>query len=378
MKVILAAEHTGKTDGWGTYTTILCDALRRQGHTVIVCCTRRMEAGERPVLARPVLYLSRPFTIFFSARRIARIFREEQADLLHITVEPFATMIPFLPKTVRERTVVTFHGSYGVRLLNRFLSRWLMKRAFASLSACITVSRFTKHRLVEEIAARTNRGLADHFARIAHVIHNAIDLPRETMSEREDRNEKRVLLVGPLKPRKGILEALEACAAYRKAYGSVPMLSVVGTTEPSAYSQAVEQRIADLSLADCVRIEGPVSSDKLAELYRSADLLLLPARTTETTFEGFGLVYLEAASYGVPSIGPNDGGAVEAIAEGESGYRIDPADPQAIADGMHRILEEKSITPEQCRAWAKKFSSETVAAQFEHVYALLTQEGSSD
>ena len=116
---------------------------------------------------------------------------------------------------------------------------------------------------------------------------------------------------------------------------------------------------------------GPLSDAELAKAYKEADLLLVPSQTTETSFEGFGLVYIEANAYGVPCIGPERSGAAEAIEDGKSGYTVSAHDPALIAKRMHWILNEEKISAASCRAWAEAHSIEKTVNAVEEVYSLL-------
>jgi len=71
-------------------------------------------------------------------------------------------------------------------------------------------------------------------------------------------------------------------------------------------------------------------------------------------FEGFGLVYLEANTKGVPCIGSKNCGAQEAILDTKTGYVIDPFDPKEAAQKMDLILNQNSINKEDCINWAKQ------------------------
>jgi phosphatidylinositol alpha-1,6-mannosyltransferase len=64
--------------------------------------------------------------------------------------------------------------------------------------------------------------------------------------------------------------------------------------------------------------------------------------------EGFGIVFLEAAAAGVPSVAGDSGGAAEAVEDGETGIVIhDPADPEAVADGLDRLLSDPDLARQQ-------------------------------
>ena len=69
-------------------------------------------------------------------------------------------------------------------------------------------------------------------------------------------------------------------------------------------------------------------------------VFVLVSRASETDVEGFGLVYLEAAAAGVPSLGSRAGGATDAIADGQSGF---------IVDGTSQVLVIRIVSNARCR-----------------------------
>jgi len=370
VRILLISESFGSPGGWATYAKNLAAGLKQQGHNVMIYSAE--SAGVFPALPSPIQTLSHPFRTLVRSWRLRSALQKFPPDVIHITTEPYALLTALWPRALLKRTVMTIHGSYGVRLLQRWTSRHMLKRAFANLPAFITVSAYTKKRVGEELSRRTTAGLAQKFLTNAQVIYNAIEKPQSTAQKTKGPQELRqILLIGPVKPRKGVLEAVEACALYRQKYGTPFVLRIIGTKEDSPYTQRVQQRMRELRLQDCIRFEGVLSAEKLTEAYGTADLLLLPTRTTENTFEGFGLVYIEAASYGVPSIGPDDSGAAEAVDEGRSGYRVHPTDATAIAERMHWILDEHRISPETCRAWAERFSIQNMTKAMDNLYGTL-------
>jgi len=310
-----------------------------------------------------------PLRALFLSWRIGAILKNNSPEIVHITAEPYSLLTMLWPGTVLQRTVITFHGSYGVRLLQGKLSGWLLKITLRRIQACIAVSNYTKKRMTEELKRSGSTRLAQRFSEISHVIFNSVVPAKQNgPEERRLQMEKNILLIGPVKPRKGVLEAVEACALYQHDYGTPFVLRIIGTAQASDYMERIKRRIADLHLEKNVRLEGVLSQAQLDQAYRSADLLLLPALTTETTFEGFGLVFVEAAGYGVPSIGPDDGGAREAIEEGISGYSVAPHDPKAIAERMHWVLDEHRISPATCRTWAEGFIIKAMTGALSSLY----------
>ena len=82
---------------------------------------------------------------------------------------------------------------------------------------------------------------------------------------------------------------------------------------------------------------------------------MLVSRASETDVEGFGLVYLEAAAAGVPSLGSRTGGATDAIADGQSGFIVDGTSRTDVLAGIHRFLREGS-DPGTVRQFAERFA----------------------
>jgi len=367
VRILIISDSLSTPSGWATYATNLRTGLQECGHEVTIYDPEN--PGAFPRLPAPLRLLAFPFRALLLSWRMGTILQKNPTEIIHITTEPYALLTMLWPSTVLHRTVITFHGSYGVRLLQGKLTGWLLKRTLLRIRACITVSHYTKKRMVEELKRSGSTQLAQRFSEISHVIFNSVVPAKQYGSgERRPQTERNILLIGPVKPRKGVLEAMEACALYQKNYGTPFVLRIIGTVQASDYVERTKRRMADLHLENTIRLEGALSQTQLEQAYRSADLLLLPALTTKTTFEGFGLVFVEAAGYGVPSIGPNDGGAREAIGEGISGYSVAPHDPQAIAERMHWILDEHRISSASCRAWAEKFSTKAMTDALSSLY----------
>jgi len=89
----------------------------------------------------------------------------------------------------------------------------------------------------------------------------------------------------------------------------------------------LEQRIACNGLQESVRLLGHIDDDALVDLYRAADVGVVPTRS----FEGFGLVVIEAAACGTPTIVTRVGGLPEAVAGLDQSLIIAAGDVQALA-----------------------------------------------
>jgi phosphatidylinositol alpha-1,6-mannosyltransferase len=157
-----------------------------------------------------------------------------------------------------------------------------------------------------------------------------------------------VLSISRLVPRKG-MDTLIA-AASRLASKDHPQLTVAiagsGRDRPRL-DRAINRTGAP------VRLLGRVPSPDLPGLYACADVFALCCRSRWGGLEqeGFGIVFLEAAAAGIPSVAGDSGGSAEAVVEGVTGFVVsDPSDVAAVADAIDRLVSDPVLASRQGQA----------------------------
>jgi glycosyltransferase involved in cell wall biosynthesis len=126
---------------------------------------------------------------------------------------------------------------------------------------------------------------------------------------------------------------------------------------------------AEQRLESALAVPGSVAAERVDQALRRALCLVLPSRR-----EGYGVVVLEAASKGTPSVvvAAPDNAAVELIAEGENGFVARSASPQDLADAIERVHrggpELRRATAEWFRRNARRLSLEQSLEQVLAVY----------
>jgi phosphatidylinositol alpha-1,6-mannosyltransferase len=154
----------------------------------------------------------------------------------------------------------------------------------------------------------------------------------------------------------GVLEALALLGAELDV-----RYVVVGDGDDRA---RLEAKARELGMAERVRFTGSVDAQGLRDAYGDADLMVLAAKATASDVEGFGMVYIEAAAAGVPSICSRQGGAIDAVLDGRTGILIDDSSPAAIAAGIRRFAGERdAFHPHVLRDFADSFRWPRIAAQ---------------
>lgn len=106
----------------------------------------------------------------------------------------------------------------------------------------------------------------------------------------------------------------------------------------------IQDFVQSMEVSDSIRWLDAQSAEALAQEYQRADLFVfLPRTLPNGDVEGFGMVCLEAAFYGVPVIASNSGGVPEAIVDGITGIVTSPTDIQKIADDIIRLMKDFEI-----------------------------------
>ena len=179
----------------------------------------------------------------------------------------------------------------------------------------------------------------------------------------------RLLFVGRLIERKGAEYAIRAVAALRRQ-GRAVHLTVIGDgPERTALVSLVEA----LHLRDAVDLAGALPHDAVAEHYRTASVLLMPAVTDwKGEQEGFGMVLVEAMASDLPVVATRSGGIPDVVTDGTTGLLVPERDPAALAAAAARLLDDPALA-ERLAAAARadldaRFSPEAIAAGFDAVY----------
>ncbi|MDE1966814.1 MAG: glycosyltransferase family 4 protein [Patescibacteria group bacterium] len=346
MRVLLITNHLDGTDGWSRYGLDLYNELKRRGLEVDCEC-----------FDDPMSYLCDASASKAAALRLQSAVDRFKPDIVHIVVEPLQSLLPFIELPDKVRVVATIHGTYS---FTPALFRDPMKKIMASLTywkvakeidRFISVSSYTKEKLHEHWLAK----LSGAYGKTV-VVDNAIDLSAIRSNDRS--HQKRILFVGAIKPRKGIGNLLKAFDLYARKYGPDAALDIVGSGDTSS-----------IPIGPSIKVHGRVSDEALDRLYSTAGVFVLLAIPDRKTFEGFGLVYLEANARGVPTIGSRDSGARDAIVHGKTGYLVDdPNDPEECARYLQMILDEKAIDPDDCREWAQQHDIKIAAEKIIRLY----------
>jgi glycosyltransferase involved in cell wall biosynthesis len=226
----------------------------------------------------------------------------------------------------------------GVRMskLQRWVGRWITLHTWLAATHLVVVSEALKSQLV-------NLGIPE--TKVS-VVMNGVNV--EIFSKKYDQNSARnfyqigcgpiIVFVGSFQPWHGVELLVSSFLRVLKEFPNATLL-LIGDGEGRG---RVEQKIIEFDLSDKVKITGRLEQEKIAELLFSSDVAVAPYPLLHGNIVGTPLKLLEYMAAGkaiVASTAPIH----EIISDGVNGIRVPPANDEALADGIIRLLSDAEL-----------------------------------
>jgi glycosyltransferase involved in cell wall biosynthesis len=173
-------------------------------------------------------------------------------------------------------------------------------------------------------------------------------ITEEEIEERGKKKEINILFLGNVIERKGLITLLQAVSQLPvTSY----LLDIIGSlTSDPTYAKQMQEFVTSHNLASCVTFHSSLNNEPLIEKLRAAHVLVVPS-----SYEGFGIVYLEGMGFGLPAIGTTLGAASEVIDDGETGFLIQPGDAHRLAEKLQLLSERRDILLEMSLAARSRY-----------------------
>jgi len=330
----------------------LCNGLEISRHPVVV-----MRAG---ILGRVEKLLLRGTGL---APTLVSGLRKHNLALLHAHFGPDGALAMPLARTLKIPLLVTFHG-YDASLTDDSLrqdlyGRWYLRRRNGLAEAAtsfLAVSQFIAERLLEQ-------GFSPEKVQVHYIGVDTEEFKPRCQVPRE----KKVLFVGRLVEKKGCEYLIRAMEPIQKAMPEVELVMV----GDGPLRRPLENLAR--SLLRRFTFTGPQPGTTVRDWMSKAAVLCTPSIIAASgDAEGFGMVFIEAQSSGLPVVSFSSGGIPEAVKHGESGYLAPEKDWRALSDYIARLLVDEELWARFSRAGRslveKAFNLKMQTAKLERIY----------
>lgn len=325
LRIAVPARHyyPGRIGGQENYLLAMVAGLAGRGHRLTIFAPEAAVAALRGAGGPAVEIAALPG----AGRPMWAAVSGGGFDVLYCPLHTLDPLEPPIPSVVMIPDIQHeyFPGNFdGKELVRR---RRSYEPSARRAQVVLTCSEYSKRTIVERYQVPAERvvvcghGVGTRFQEAQGVA--GLVLPRDYL-----------YLPAVYWPHKNHVTALRALAALR-ARGWLE-LHLVCSGGDGPEREKVLRLVAELGLADRVQLLGRVGDALVPELYRRSRGLLFPS-----LFEGFGIPVLEALQLGVPVVTAR-GGAAEEVAGG-CAVLVDALDPEAVADGVERILTDDGM-----------------------------------
>jgi glycosyltransferase involved in cell wall biosynthesis len=158
----------------------------------------------------------------------------------------------------------------------------------------------------------------------------------------------RLVYVGSLIPRKGLHTLIDALALLQPDHF---ILNVIGSSQVNiGYTRTLQSQIDHRGLSSHIHFHENMDDDELGVFLSSSHLMVVPS-----SYEGFGIVYLEGMGFGLPAISTTRGAAHEIIHHGECGYLVEPGDAMNLAEILNHLYRDRFLLAAMSKAARRRY-----------------------
>ena len=278
--------------------------------------------------------------------------------LSHLNLLPIAWLVKlFSPKT---KIILLAHG----------IEIWLIppgikKRMIGMVDNMVCVSRYTAQKAMsvfnipEHKISVINNAL-DPFLEIGNEGLKVPDLKKKYGINQSDYVLFTLTRLDSRERYKGYDHVIKAMYSLKDSYPNLKY--VIGGSSDAVELDFVQSLIQKFNLTNSVIITGFIDESELAAHFLMSDLFIMPSNQ-----EGFGISFIEAMYFGLPVIGGNADGSVDALANGELGTLVTPGDIESIKQSIITAINQKGKNIPDHDKLIRLFGFETYQKKWENL-----------
>lgn len=350
--------------GVGTYTIGLIKVLSKHIDEIDLYLFASDPATKRPNFPKNVnivVYANSPLKL---AILIFKHFKElGHVNLIHLNYTSFFALVYLSKKIWGTPYILTSHGipqpnlEKGLMRIYYFLEKSLLKVASKCSDHHVAISGYVQRNLMLEYGVESS------------VVYHGIQRETRPVIPSNDRLNVRkklnipldqfvALYIGNMSRYKNVMTLIDAIPIVLSSKENITFI-IVGKGE---LQEAAKQKVITLNVTEQVLFVS--HAEDLTPYYAAADLFVLPSIN-----EMFGIVLLEAMSYGLPIVASRGGACPEVV--GEAGLLFNPSDSEDLAIDILTLIENKDLYKDlrkKSLQRVKQFTWDEAARQYFAIY----------
>ncbi len=242
-----------------------------------------------------------------------------------------------------KKIIVLAHGQEFLSIKKK---RKRIENNLKNVSSIICSSSYTSTLINDLKISKVQRIVIPPTYSLKAITNNGNDILKNT-------DKVFLLTICRLEERKGIIPVLKSLSEMNNDKVLKPFFwNICGE---GLQADEIRKCIKDLNLSKNVKLVGKVNTQEKESFLEKSDLFVMPSYKVNNSIEGFGISYVEAAAYGVPSIAGIEGGVKDAVIDAKTGWCVDPLDKLALTDTLKSAINNKKLREKYGNNAQKKF-----------------------
>jgi len=359
MKILIVTKTLSEKDGQGRYGLGLIDGLVNKYNLTIISSdigygqdfSSTVKVIKAPDLSKG-FKIFRYFKFFLLIKKYLKF-----CDIIHaIDGYPFGVLSTMANMWYKRKFIITVIGTYSVLPLYNLKTAIVLTWAYKKANKIVAISNYTKNEILKKLKLKN-----------INIINPGIDF-KKFYKKRKACDKFFILSVGSLKERKGLHIAIPSFAKAREKIKNLEYI-IVGNQDDKKYFNRLKKLAIKYKVADKISFLNNLSDKELSNLYSQAKLFIMPSINIKYNFEGFGLVFLEAAAAGLPVVGTINNGISDAVAD--NGILVDQKNIKQTTEAIVSILNNKDKwqkMSDNSYFWSERHNLSKVIKQYIKVY----------
>ena len=175
----------------------------------------------------------------------------------------------------------------------------------------------------------------------------------------------RLITISRYDKRKNHAKVIMALRNLKQQYPDIVYICIGQGDE----EENLKKLVQELDLSSQVMFFKDISDDLKNSLLAKSNIFVMPSIIHKKSVEGFGIAYVEAAQYGVPSLGGKDGGASDAIEHNKTGLICDGNNLDDIYSSLNSMIENKKYLEfgKNAKEYVSKFQWKKILEEYKKI-----------